>query len=186
MVSASLFKRPDGIRDGIGNKPLAVRSRTLSGANPSIKLAGAATTIRLTQTSTASGSCVMQRGPFDGLALTLVSVSNSGSAVLPSSTASNTSLPNGTWAMDEGSTLSLVWDGRESIWRETSRSDVVANNVVLIDDTGAILSTGVTNGNNELSVSDAVTEETLSALLKEQKRTNELLEKLLKKGKGST
>lgn len=183
MVSESLFKRPDGIRDGIGSKPLAVRSRTLSGANPSIKLAGAATTIRIIATSSASGNCALQQGLYDGQLVTLVMVSNGGTQILPSATTSQTHFPNGDWLMDEGSTLTVLWDERAGFWREYSRSDTMASTVTLYDESGNPVDVTESNGINELNVSDADVSQSLSEMLKVMHKQTELLEKLLKKGK---
>lgn len=181
MTAGRGFPQPDGVRSGVGVKPTRIPTLVLGGVDPVVR-AKNADIVRISTTSDASGSIGMQFGRFDGQRVVVVGLSNGGLATF-TPTSLNCALAL-EWVPDTDGTLSLLWDAKNSVWVETARGgDLSSIHVVIYDDAGNPITTSVSNGVDELSVSDAASVETLSAILKALEKNNELLHKILRSGK---
>lgn len=125
VTDPSVFPRQDGIRGGVGPKPTRLNTVVVDDDDRVITVSVGAV-VRVLFSATMTVSAAMRFGRFDGQEATLLCAGNDGAAALVNVEANNVTLdleqPIDDWIPSAGDTLSLLWDARARLWRETGRA----------------------------------------------------------------
>lgn len=124
--AVSAFPRPDGIRQGVGIKPPRAPTVVVSSASNVIDPAFADVVRVLFSDGTGA---VLRFGGFDGKSVALICLENDLAARIVNDPAGNVALDLDQlvddWVPEAGDTISLVWDARAQLWRETARTSLI-------------------------------------------------------------